>query len=118
MSRVVGKLVRIVLYPLRVVRRRPVAVLLSACAVAVVAGVGLYGYALRRWDAAEAAIKDDRPTDARAHLDLCLTVWPRNPEVHLRAARAARLERDFPAAEAHLNRCLELQGGATTAVQL
>src|SRR5207249_4098234 len=55
---------------------------------------------------------------ARSHLNVCLFVWPRSARVHLLAARADRLSGDLEGAEAHLNRCLELQGGATEATQL
>jgi tetratricopeptide (TPR) repeat protein len=81
-------------------------------------GAGLYAYALRQWDAAGLAIKEDRPDEARKRLRVCLFLWPRSVPVHLLAARAARLSEDLPEAEAHLNRCLRLQGGATEAVQL
>src|SRR5262249_51357433 len=45
-------------------------------------------------------------------------LWPRSPEVHQLAARAARLSGDTQAAENHLNQCLKLNGGATEPVQL
>lgn len=77
-----------------------------------------YSYALWQWRSAQLAVKDNRPADARNHLDLCLRVWPRSTRVHLLAARAARQTSDFEAAEAHLTRCLQLQQGATEAVQV
>jgi predicted Zn-dependent protease len=103
----------------KVVRRRPKTTAL-VLALLVLAGtaVGLYAYALRQWHTAQAAVKNGRPADARPGLDLCLAVWPRSVPVHLLAARAARLSGDFDGAEAHLNRCLQLQGGATDAIQL
>ena len=59
-----------------------------------------------------------RPAEAQDRLKFCLRVWPRSPDVHLLAARAARLTGNMPDAEAHLNRCIELQDGATEGVQL
>jgi tetratricopeptide (TPR) repeat protein len=71
-----------------------------------------------QWHEAKAALAADRPAEARDRLAVCLLVWPRDPEVHLLAARAARLSNDAQAAEDHLNQCLKLHGGATEAVQL
>jgi tetratricopeptide (TPR) repeat protein len=96
------------------VRRHPK----TAVLVLVLLGLGgTYAYALRQWQMAGAVVKD-RPAEARSRLGLCLLVWPRSVEVHLLAARAARLSGDFAAAEAHLNRCLKLQHGATEAIQV
>jgi tetratricopeptide (TPR) repeat protein len=81
-------------------------------------GTGLYGYALYQWHAAQAALREDRPTDARARIQWCLTFWPRSADVHLLAARAARLTGDYPAAETHLKTCTRLNRGATEASQL
>ena len=82
------------------------------------AALGAWRYALHQWEAAQVALKEDRPLDARDRLKFCLRVWPRSPEVHLLAARAARLSGDLHGAEAHLNRCLQLQDGASEGVQL
>jgi tetratricopeptide (TPR) repeat protein len=79
---------------------------------------GFWAYAVYQWRAAEADLKAERLAEAQARLAFCLKVWPRNPEVFLLAARTARLTGDFPAAEAHLNQCMQLQGGATERVQL
>jgi tetratricopeptide (TPR) repeat protein len=81
-------------------------------------GAGFYVYTLRQWHAAQAAVKANRPEEAQSRLEVCLLVWPRSVEVHLLAARAARLKGDFEGAEAHLNRCLKLEHGATEAIQL
>jgi tetratricopeptide (TPR) repeat protein len=103
----------------RVARRRP---RLTALAVVLLllagAAVGLPWYALHQWHLAETAVKEGRQDDARRSLDVCLWVWPRSVPVHLLAARAARLRGDFAEAEAHLNRCLRLEQGATKDVQL
>lgn len=77
-----------------------------------------YGYALLQWHNAKSAVQDNRSADAKKHLDVCLWVWPRSTQVHLLAARAARQSGDFEAAEAHLTRCLQLEQGATQAVQV
>jgi tetratricopeptide (TPR) repeat protein len=81
-------------------------------------GGGLYAYALHQWHAAQAAVKAGRLAEAQRSLDFCLLIWPRSVPVHILAARAARLRGDFDGAEAHLNRCLKLQHGATEAIQL
>lgn len=113
--------VRILRLPLQAwhaVRRWPIRTSLLFLVLLASLGAGIRGYALREWRAAQAALKEERFNDARDRLGLCLRVWPRNAEVHLLAARTARLTGDFSAAEAHLNRCLELNRGATEAVQL
>jgi tetratricopeptide (TPR) repeat protein len=79
---------------------------------------GLYGYACHQWHTACAEVRDGRAAQARDRLPLCLFVWPSSAEVHLLAARAARLTGDYPEAEAHLKQCLRLQGGASEASQL
>ncbi len=81
-------------------------------------GVGLYAYALDQWQTAQAAVKSGQLDEAQRRLNLCLFVWPRSISVHLLAARTARLRGDFEGAEAHLNRCLKLNRGASQAIQL
>lgn len=105
-------------YPVRFARHHPVTASVLVLLLLTGAAIGVREYALRQWQAAQAALKDDRLAEAKDRLDFCLRVWPRSPEVHLLAARVARLSADSAAAEAYLNRCLELQGGATEAVQL
>ncbi len=100
-------------------RRRPWTTVLVLAFLAVVAtGVGLYSYALVQWHMAQEAVKAGRTDEAQRSLDLCLFVWPRSIPVHLLAARAARLRGDFEGTEAHLNRCLKLNHGASEAIQL
>jgi predicted Zn-dependent protease len=84
-------------------------------AAVLVAG---YGYAVRQWRGAVAAVRDGRPDDARPKLATCLRVWPDDPAVHRLAARAARLTGEFAEAEAHLNTCLRLEHGASEDTQL
>ena len=97
------------------IRRRPkttvVVVLLLAVAVA-------YLYAEWQWRSAQTALRENRPADARKHVDRCLWVWPRSTRVHLLAALIGRVGGDFETAESHLNRCLKLENGATQAIQL
>jgi tetratricopeptide (TPR) repeat protein len=81
-------------------------------------GAGFYAYALRQWHAAQMAVKESRLEDAKSKLEFCLLVWPRSVQVHILAARAARLRGDFREAEANLNRCLKLEHGATEPVQV
>ncbi len=99
-------------------RRRPLRALLVLLLLAVGLGCGLWGYAVYQWRAAQVALSAARPEEARERLNFCLRLWWRDPEVHLLAARADRLTGHFTDAEAQLNRCLQLQGGATEAVQL
>jgi Tfp pilus assembly protein PilF len=99
-------------------RRRPKAAALVVLLLVLAAGVGLYVYVLHQWHAAQAAVKDGRPADAKRGLDVALRVWPDNVEVHLLAARAARLSGDFESAESHLNRCIKLAHGPTDAIRL
>jgi predicted Zn-dependent protease len=105
-------------YPARAARRWPWLTL--ALASLVLAGTALAGnwYVWHQWEAAQTALAEGRPGEARARLDVCLFLWPRDPEVHLLAARAARLTGDARAAESHLNRARRLSGGATQALQL
>jgi predicted Zn-dependent protease len=110
MLRCVGKLIL----------ARPRTVLAGVALLLLFAGAaGGYAYALGEWRAAERAVKEGRPAEARERLALCLKVWPRSAAVRLLAARAARLRGDMTEAEAHLNACKRLQGGeASEAVQL
>jgi tetratricopeptide (TPR) repeat protein len=118
MLRVLGRGLRIPGRAWSAVRRRPRLALVSILVLLAGSGVGLWRYAVHQWRAAGADLKEERLADARGRLDFCLTVWPRSPDVHLLAARAARLSGDLDTAEAHLNRCLRLQDGASEAVQL
>lgn len=103
----------------KVVRQHPWTTLAVLALLALAAtAAGGYVYALGRWRAAEAALREGRPEDARGPLDVCLLVWPRSPRVHLLAARAARLVGEMDAAEAHLDQCLKLEGGASDDVKL
>jgi tetratricopeptide (TPR) repeat protein len=100
------------------VSRHPRLALFATFLLAAGICLGLWQYALHQWRAAQAALKEDRPAEARDRLRFCLRVWPRSPEVHLLAARAARVVGDLGAAEDHLNRCMQLQDGASDGVQL
>lgn len=97
--------------------RRLSAALLALLALIVALSAG-YVYARWQWEIACQAVQRDQPEEARAALDVCLTVWPRSTQVHRLAARAARLRKDFAGCETHLNRCLKIEGGATEDVQL
>lgn len=103
----------------RVMRAHPRwLIVLAVLLILAGTAAGGYGYALWQWASAREAVRHDRPEEAQAALNVCLAVWPRDLRVHLLAARAARLRKDLPGAEAHLNRCLKIQGGATEDVQL
>lgn len=118
MARTIGTVLRLPGRTWTAARRRPLLALLLLVGLVAGAGLGLWRYSAYQWRAAQAALREDRPAEARERLNFFLTVMPRNPEVHLLAARAARLTNDLNAAEAHLNRCLQIQDGATEGVQL
>lgn len=114
MARVIGFLA----YPLRLAQLHPKITALLVIVVLAGAAAGIHGYALHQWRTAQTALSEERPAEAWSRLRICLLVWPRSADVHLRAARAARLLGDLEDAESHLNRCLQLQNGATEGVQL
>ncbi|MCI0641664.1 MAG: tetratricopeptide repeat protein [Gemmataceae bacterium] len=117
MLRYVKVAVRALTYPLRAARRRPLVALLLIAALLATLLVCSFLYAGYQWRSAQNALASDRAEEARAHLAFCLFMWPRSAEVQFIAGRAARLCGDVTAAEAHLDRCLKLEG-ATQKVQL
>src|SRR5262245_16277867 len=68
--------------------------------------------------AARRALDRYRLGEAREHLAHCLQVWPSSVEIHLLAAQTARRLGEFEAAEMHLARCQQIQGGLTPEVEL
>ena len=74
-----------------------------------------YAWAVYHYRAGRQALERRDFTQARAHLLLCLQVWPACAEVHLRLAQAARRAGDYQAAEHHLDRCRELAAPADPA---
>lgn len=108
-------------FPLRLgraVRRRPRTAVLAVAALVFAAGAAFYGYAVREWRQAVAAVRDAKPAEARGRLNLCLKVWPNDPAVHRLAARAAWQTGDLRFAEEQLNECLKLEHGASEDTQL
>lgn len=118
MARLLGPLLRLPARGVGLIRRRPWTAVLVVGLLLIATGVGVWRYAVYQWGKAQVALREDRAEEAQQRLSICLRVWPRNPEVHLLAARAARLIPDLDAAEAHLNRVLQIQGGASEPVQL
>lgn len=117
MSVPVSTLLRVVGSPLRLVRRRPLTC--GTLLVLLLAG-GLFAgwrYAVAQWHEAEAAVREERVGDAEQKLDLCRKVWPYSHEVERLSARVARWSGDIKSAESHLNRCMELNGGASDDIQ-
>lgn len=113
-----GRLWRWFTFPFRLAARRPI---LTGLVVVFILTATLFAgwwYAVSRWEKAQTALKEDRVREAREAAQFCLLIWPYSPEVHMLAARAARRSGDLTAAEGHLNRCKEIQGGATDAIQL
>jgi tetratricopeptide (TPR) repeat protein len=80
----------------------------------------VYAYGLYQLSMARRLLQEEQPAEARKHLQFCLRVWPfaRDPAVHFLAGRAARMNFDFKDAQAHLNRCLALEGGTRENTQL
>src|SRR5207248_2750461 len=97
---------------LRLPFRSPGHALLTLLVLALV-GVGAYVAGWNQWAryhfrAADRAADRGDFARARAHLALCLEVWPGDAETYYQAARAARRGGDFPDAERQLARCEEL----------
>ncbi len=78
--------------------------------VAALALAGPYLWAVYAWHAAQRALSRHRPREAAPYLQRCLSFWPRSPQVHLLAARAARLTEEYDEAERHLIECQRLEG--------
>ncbi len=97
---------------LGVLRRHP---WLTAMAVLALLGVGVHQggwnlWAAYHWRAARAAIDQRDLLRARAHLRLCLQVWPHSAATHFLAARTARRADDYEEAAQHLDECERLHG--------
>lgn len=105
-----------------VVRSRPkTSILLIGVLLVLLAAAASYAWAAFQCRAARTALAQGRIAEARERLDICLFFsffWPGSAEVQLLAARAARLDGDFAAAETHLQRATQLEAGATEAIQL
>jgi tetratricopeptide (TPR) repeat protein len=78
---------------------------------------GWHVWADRHWRAVPPALERRDFAAARAHLALCLRVWPDSAETHLLAARAARRAGAYDDAGQHLDACQRL-GGDPTALAL
>jgi tetratricopeptide (TPR) repeat protein len=98
--------------------RHPKAAAAGVVLLLLAAGLGAHFWAVSEERAARKAISQERYADARLHADHYLTVWRRSASAHLLAARVARLQGDYPAAETHLRRSAELSGGPTAGTQL
>jgi tetratricopeptide (TPR) repeat protein len=99
--------------PWTALRRRPGRAL-AAAALLLVLGAAGYAEARQLWaqyhDSAARAALDRRELDrARAHLDACLRVWPRDPELALLQARLARQADLYAEAERRLDDCRRLK---------
>jgi tetratricopeptide (TPR) repeat protein len=106
-------------YLARVVwRRRWITLLLLLFLLLLGTGIAIPCYALHQWHTAQSDVKAGRYAEARGRLNVCLFVWPNSPSVHLLAARVAWQSGELSEAEAHLQRCLQLQKGESDAVQL
>jgi tetratricopeptide (TPR) repeat protein len=118
MTHLLGRTARLLARPFRLAARRP---LVTAAVLLLVAGGLLFAgwrYAVHEWEQAQVDVREERFQEARRRLEVCQWVWPQSTDVHLLAARAARRSGELATAEGHLNRCLELNGGATDRVQL
>ena len=99
---------------LRALLRRPrrlLAVLLLLALIGLGVSVpGMHLWAAYHFRAAEQALQQHHPADARRHLEQCLRVWPRSAPTLLLAARAARQLGDFDGAARHLRACIKARG--------
>src|SRR5262249_7803146 len=95
-------------------------VILSLLTVIGVGGtlIGLPLWAEYHYRLAQKALERYRLSEARAHLECCLRVWPSSFGVHLLAAQTTRRLEDLEAAEKHLARCQEIKGGLPPEVVL
>jgi tetratricopeptide (TPR) repeat protein len=114
----ISRVARVCFRPLSVLWRWPKTTALGVVLLAVAAGFGAHSWASSEERAARLAVKEERYPDARAHVDHCLAVWRGSPSTYLLSARVARLQFDYPRAEADLRRSTELSGGPTPATQL
>src|SRR5262249_42465127 len=81
-------------------------VLIAACA-----GMsGAYLWAAYHLRAAREALERYHTNEALPHLQACLTVWQRDPETLLLAARAARRTGEFDWADHYLNQYQDVRG--------
>jgi tetratricopeptide (TPR) repeat protein len=83
-----------------------------------VLAVGANYYVMCQWDAAQTAVKENRIEDAKKSLWYCQHFWFRSVPVRVQAARAARLEGDFEAAEKYLKEATKLAKGSTPEIQV
>jgi tetratricopeptide (TPR) repeat protein len=98
-------------------RRYPGRTIASVLLVLSALTFGLRAYAWDSFADAKRSIAADRPADANRQLEFARKVLWRSTDVCLLSARAARLVGDFPGAERHLNRAIELVG-RTERIQL
>jgi tetratricopeptide (TPR) repeat protein len=78
--------------------------------LALGAALATQGYAWYQRRAGREALARYRTTEARAHLDACLRLWPGDETAHLLSARAARRAGDLEAARRHLEACEKTEG--------
>ena len=79
---------------LQAVRRHPLFTVVVLLVVLGLAVVGLWRVPFTSGGRPRLTLNEERYQEARDRLDFCLIVWPCSPEVHLLAARAARLAGD------------------------
>jgi tetratricopeptide (TPR) repeat protein len=89
--------------------------LLAVVALLALVGVGAWLIGVHLWAnyhlrAARAALERYHDDEARRHLEACLKVWPRNPDVLLLMARAARRGSAYDVADGILDRYQEVRG--------
>jgi tetratricopeptide (TPR) repeat protein len=99
-----------ILAPLMALLRRPWLLVALIVLVGGAAVGGPYLWAWYHFRAGRTALERYHHAEARDHLEACLRIWPRDPNAHLLAARAARRAGDFAEASRHLRECQRLQG--------
>jgi tetratricopeptide (TPR) repeat protein len=100
---------------LRGLFRRPVRLLALVSLLTLVGlGIALAGtqvWAYHHYRAAQEALRRYRLSEAQAHLQTCLRIWPYSYQTRLQVAQTARRLGDLEEAERQLTRCQEMRGG-------
>jgi tetratricopeptide (TPR) repeat protein len=91
--------------------RRTLAITTLLLLIAAGAGIGgVYLWASSHLRSARAALEQYHISEALPHLQACLSVWPRDPETLLLAARTARRAGEFNWADRYLDQYQKLRG--------
>ncbi len=100
--------------PWLALRRRPRRAAAAAALLLLIVAAGCFAarefWAEHHYYAALDALERRDFDQAKAHLNCCLQVWPRHPEILLLQARRARQADIYPEAERYLEECRRAKG--------